>query len=288
MKILLIGGSGQLGKSFQELAWDASTQLVAPSRGGLDITDALSIQECMNETNPDVVINTAAWTDVPGAEFEPDKARKLNSEAVRNLANACREIHATLVHISTDYVFDGEKGSPYLETDACNPINSYGATKRAGEVEIIDSSLEKYFIIRTSWLYSRHGKNFVKTIAKKALIGEKVTITNDQFGSPTYAGDLARAISRLVVNPPEFGIYNYSNSGVVSWFDFGKEIYELLDKNAELVQPRKTESSDLRRPNYSPLDLSKWETTGVSEVVVWKDSLSREIDSIVSEIRKES
>jgi dTDP-4-dehydrorhamnose reductase len=184
-------------------------------------------------------------------------------------------------------VFDGGKGSPYLESDSCNPVNWYGKSKLYGEQKITESGLIDFYIFRTSWLYSQYGKNFVKTIVKRALQGEKSSITNDQFGSPTFAGDLAGAISSLVLNPPTPGIYNFSNSGITTWYEFGRLIYKLVGADENLVESRGTEFSELKRPKYSPLNLDKWINTNLYAVQSWHDSLERELNSIVTAVREE-
>ena len=287
MKVLLIGGSGQLGQSLQKIDWDASIEMVAPSSKELDVKIPSEVTKYIKNLHPSFVINASAWTNVPGAENQYEEALKLNSEAVRNIAIACKEVESGLVHVSTDYVFDGMKGSPYTELDLCNPLNAYGKSKRAGELGIISAELQDYYIIRTSWLYSKYGKNFVKTIARKALASEPVLISNDQFGSPTFAGDLASAIAALVSHSPNTGIYNFSNTGVISWFELGQEIYRNMGLNVNLVSPKETEESDLRRPAFSPLDTTKWQTLGLYPLTPWQDSLRNEIATIVAAIEEE-
>lgn len=287
MKVLFIGGSGQLGLSLQEIEWGSSIDVVAPSSRELDVRIPSAVSSYLADIQPSFVVNASAWTDVPGAEIEYDEAFKLNSEAVRNISISCKENNSALVHVSTDYVFDGLKSAPYTELDLCNPLNAYGRSKLAGEQEIVGSGIQDYFIIRTSWLYSKHGKNFVKTILRKALVGDPVSITNDQYGSPTFAGDLASAIAALIFDVPESGTYNFSNTGVTSWFELGQEIYRLVGADVGLVTPRKTESSELKRPTYSPLDTSKWLETGVYPLTPWQESLGREISTIVTAIQEE-
>lgn len=287
MKVLLIGGSGQLGHSLQEVEWGPSIEVFAPSSRELDVRIPSAVSRYIAHTQPSFVINASAWTNVPGAEIEYDEALKLNSEAVKNIAIACKENKSALVHISTDYVFDGLKSAPYRESDLCNPLNAYGKSKLAGEQEIVSSGLQDYFIIRTSWLYSKHGKNFVKTISRKALAGDPVSITNDQYGSPTFAGDLASAIVALVSDSPGSGIYNFSNTGIASWFELGQEIYTNLGSDVNLVSAKETEESELRRPAFSPLDTSKWLETGLYPLTPWRESLEREIPTIVTAIQEE-
>lgn len=287
MKVLLIGGSGQLGQSLQKIEWDTAVELISPSSKELDVTVTSEVYNYIAKLHPSFVINASAWTNVPAAEIEYEKALKLNSEAIRDIAISCKEIKSGLVHVSTDYVFDGAKSAPYTELDLCNPLNAYGKSKYAGEQELISAGVQDYFMIRTSWLYSKYGKNFVKTIARKALAGAEVSITDDQFGSPTFAGDLALAIAALISEQPNPGIYNYSNTGVVSWFGLGQEIYRIIGSDVNLVSPKETESSDIKRPAYSPLDTNKWQRTNLFSVIPWQESLKREITSIVAAIEEE-
>jgi dTDP-4-dehydrorhamnose reductase len=287
VKVLLIGGSGQLGKSLLGLSSSNAIELISPTSKVLNVSNFQSVSDFINEVEPECIINASAWTDVQGAERDISGAMTLNATAVEHLTQICKRIGASLVHISTDYVFDGEKGAPYLENDPVHPLNTYGKSKLAGEETVAASELEKYFIIRTSWLYSRYGKNFVKTIAQRALSNERCSITDDQFGSPTFAGDLASAILALVQNPPSSGIYHYSNSGTASWFEFGCQIYSELGIDQSFVAPRSTESSELPRPRFSTLDLSKWAKENLSNIYSWQESLHRELPSIVAAIEKE-
>jgi dTDP-4-dehydrorhamnose reductase len=287
VKVLLIGGSGQLGQSLQKIEWDTEVELISPSSKELDVTVSSEVSKYIAKLHPSFVINASAWTNVPSAEIEYEKALKINSEAVRNIAISCDEIKSGLVHVSTDYVFDGTKGAPYTELDLCNPLNAYGRSKYAGEQGIASTGLQDYFIIRTSWLYSKYGKNFVKTITRKALAGAEVSINDDQFGSPTFAGDLASALAALISEPPNPGIYNFSNTGVVSWFGLGQEIYRNLGSDVNLVSPKETEEADIKRPAYSPLDTNKWQSANLNLVTPWQESLKREIASIVAAIEEE-
>lgn len=288
MKILILGGNGQLGRSLISTLWNSETDLLAPLRSDLDVTDFEKLKDYLITTHPDVVINATAWTNVPGAESDPDGATKLNAEAVGNIATTCSLIGALLVHISTDYVFDGESDEPYKETDGANPLNAYGKSKLLGESAIQSSSLKDFYIVRTSWLYSKFGKNFVKTIAMKALNGEPSSITDDQFGVPTFAGDLAVAIKSLIEERPVPGIFHFSNTGETNWFEFGSAIYELLGADRKLVSPRKTEGGELRRPKYSVFDLTKWKTSKLSPLVDWKIRLEKELPSIIEALKSEA
>ena len=288
MKTLILGSNGQLGRSLISSQWDTDVVILSPTRNELDVTNFENVNNFLSESKPDVVINATAWTNVPAAESDPDGAHKLNSEAVGNLASQCRLIGALLVHVSTDYVFSGQKLVPYTESDATSPLNVYGKSKLAGEKAIQDSGLKDFYIVRTSWLYSRYGKNFVKTIANKALSGEASSITNDQYGVPTFAGDLAKGIQSLISARPESGVYHFSNTGKTNWFEFGSAIYELLDRELDMVTARTTESSELQRPSYSVFDLSKWERSNLSPLIDWKVRLAKELPLIVEALKSEA
>lgn len=287
MKVLILGATGQLGKSLSEISWPEEVELLTPSSRDVDVTEKDSLEKYFKEFEPAFVINATAWTDVPGAESNLEGALLLNAEAVESMARLCKELSATLIHVSTDYVFDGQSQTPYGEADQTNPLNNYGKSKLAGEEAITNSGLKDFYIIRTSWLYSRFGKNFVKTIARRALSNESSVITDDQFGTPTFAGDLASAILSIITLKPTPGIYHYSNSGVTCWFEFGKSIYELSEADLALVSSRKSETSELKRPNFSQFDLSKWVLAGLPTPPDWRDSLRHQMPSILQTIKEE-
>lgn len=287
MRVLILGATGQLGRSLLEISWPEETELLTPSRGDVDVTQNDSLEKYFKEFMPAYVINATAWTDVSGAESNPKGALLLNAEAVKNMARLCKELSATLIHVSTDYVFDGQNQTPYGEADQTNPLNNYGKSKLAGELAVSDSGLEDFYVIRTSWLYSRFGKNFVKTIARRALSNESSAITDDQFGAPTFAGDLARAIVSIVTVKPTPGIYHYSNSGVTNWFEFGKAIYEFSRSDLGLVTSRKSEITELKRPAFSQFDLSKWISAGLPTPPDWRESLRGEMPRILQTIKEE-
>lgn len=287
MRVLIFGATGQLGRSLLEISWPDDTELLTPSRSEVDVTQVDSLEKCFKEIKPEYVINATAWTDVPRAESNLEGALLLNAEAVQNMANLCHEYSATLIHVSTDYVFDGLGQTPYRETDQTKPLNNYGKSKLAGEEAITCSELEAFYIIRTSWLYSRFGKNFVKTIARRALNQESASITDDQFGAPTFAGDLANAILAIMKSKPASGIYHYSNSGKTNWYEFGSSIYEIANSDKNLVTPRKTEPSELQRPAFSQFDLSKWASAGLPTPLDWRESIQRELPRILETIKEE-
>jgi dTDP-4-dehydrorhamnose reductase len=287
MKIILFGGSGQLGKSLLDFSWGPQFTLFSPTRTEVDILDFKDVRDYVSSINPEYVINATAWTDVLGAETHEVKAKALNVDAVANLASVCSDLDIALIHISTDYVFDGFKGDTYVESDSANPQTTYGRTKHDGENKIIESGISKYYIIRTSWLYSRYGKNFVKTIVAKALQNEPASIVDDQFGSPTFAGDLAAGIASVTEVKPKYGIYHFSNLGKISWFDLGRAIYEEVGSDVDLVTSRKTDASELKRPIDSTLDAKKWHDSNLLQIPKWRDSLKREMPSIQKTVKRE-
>ncbi len=286
MKILLIGGSGQLGQSLQRAVWPDDCQLIAPSRDELDITSSTNLELYFKIQKPDVVINSAAWTDVVGAEGNSDQCFAVNADGVEKLVRFAKENSSTFIHISTDYVFDGTKNVPYSEEDSPKPLNTYGKSKLAGESIIQDSGLQ-YYILRTSWLYSKFGRNFVKSIARKALLNESATITDDQFGSPTSANDLATGIVSIVSQKPPYGTYHFSNHGSTSWYEFGRKIYELLGKDPSQVTPRSSELDSVARPMRSSFNLSKWADSDLAGLISWEESLRINLPEIVAELEKE-
>jgi dTDP-4-dehydrorhamnose reductase len=287
VKILILGGTGQLGRSLLEYPWGDDVLLSAPSRQELDVLNHQAVHDFVANFRPDYLINASAWTNVGAAEIEFKRATELNAEAVENLANICRDADIALVHVSTDYVFDGQKGSAYLESDSPNPQSSYGKSKYLGEQAISDSGATKFYVIRTSWLYSKHGKNFVKTIVAKALQNEPASIVDDQFGSPTFAGDLAAGIASITEVKPKYGIYHFSNLGKISWFDLGRAIYEEAGSDVDLVASRKTEDTELKRPVDSTLDTKKWHDSNLLLIPKWRDSLKGEMPSIQKTVERE-
>jgi dTDP-4-dehydrorhamnose reductase len=273
--VLVTGSNGQLGKCLQDISKESmGINWIFKSSKELDITNEDSITKVFNNNKIDYLVNCAAYTAVDKAESEPEKAFLVNAEGVKLLANACKEYNATLIHISTDFVFDGEKTTPYMETDLPNPINVYGASKLKGE-QYAQKILEKYFIIRTSWVYSQHGNNFVKTMLRLAKEKNEVGVVDDQIGSPTYAGDLATTIIKIInLKSTKYGIYHYSNHGSISWRTFAETIFET--KNIVIkVNPISTMNyyTLAKRPKYSVLSLAKINAKLLIPVIKWKISL---------------
>lgn len=276
MNILVTGSNGQLGHSLRDIAADSANRYIFTDVAELDITDKSAIIRMMETENINLVINCAAYTNVDKAEDDFDTANLINNTAVRNLAEACKQFGATFIHVSTDYVFDGSSNIPYTEDMPLAPLGVYGVTKLHGEQSVQESGCD-YIIIRTSWLYSEYGKNFVKTMMMLTEQRDNLNVVFDQAGTPTYAGDLARAIYDIVENNKysgNNGIYHFSNEGVCSWYDFAHEISELARTECDIRPCHSNEfPSKVNRPHYSVLDKTKIKTTFGLTIPYWKDSL---------------
>lgn len=248
-----------------------------------DISDPLMVERYFSEKKPDYCINCAAYTAVDKAEQERDLAFAINATAVRNLALACKKHNARLIHISTDYVFNGKAKKPYVESEKTDPINIYGASKLQGEMHIMDIN-RMSIIIRTSWLYSSFGKNFVKTMKRLLEEKESINVVNDQMGSPTYAADLAAAILKIIEDneTPKAGIYHYADKGEISWFEFACAIRDLICSDCE-IKPIDTKSypTPAKRPAYSVLNSGKIENQFGLSIPEWRESLERCIEIMI-------
>lgn len=276
MNILVTGSAGQLGHSLRDIAADSANRYIFTDVAELDITDKSAIITMMEAEKVNMVINCAAYTNVDKAEDDFDTANLINNISVRNLAEACKQFGATFIHVSTDYVFDGSSNIPYTEDMPLAPLGVYGVTKLHGEQAVLESGCD-YIIIRTSWLYSEYGKNFVKTMMMLTEERETLNVVFDQAGTPTYAGDLARAIYNIVENNKysgNNGIYHFSNEGVCSWYDFAREISDLACTECDIRPCHSNEfPSKVNRPHYSVLDKTKIKTTFGLTIPYWKDSL---------------
>jgi dTDP-4-dehydrorhamnose reductase len=281
MKIIVTGSKGQLGRSIEELSSGyPELAFVFTDVEELDICDSSEVNHFFEQETPDLVINCAAYTAVDKAEKEVVLADKINHLAVANLALACKKIGARLIHVSTDYLFDGTKSSPYHEKDIVRPQSVYGITKLGGETAILQTRIPS-IIIRTSWLYSSYGSNFVKTMLRLGKERDQLSVVSDQVGTPTYAGDLANVIlciaRQTALNEKHFvtGIYHYSNEGVASWFDFAKAIFEFQQKLTCQVNPIDSSAypTPATRPAYTVLNKSKIKTTFAVGIPYWRDSL---------------
>ena len=277
MKILVTGANGQLGMSLRKRADQVENDWFFTDVEELDITDAAAVKAMVAQNRIDTIINCAAYTNVDAAEDNEPLAERLNAQAVENLALAMKEVGGRLIHISTDYVFGGEPhNTPCREDLPACPTGAYGRTKLHGEEAILRSGV-RYLIVRTSWLYSEYGKNFLKTMLRLTSEKPSLKVVFDQVGTPTYAGDLAEAILKMAAQEGRDGIYHYSNEGVCSWYDFAKAIAEYSGHTECAIQPCHSDEfpSKVVRPAYSVLDKTKVKETFGLSVPYWTDSLKK-------------
>ena len=276
--VLVTGSNGQLGSELRELSSEYAYNFFFTDRTTLDITDNKALQEYISINKINTIINAAAYTAVDKAESDEANADAINHLAVKHLAQLAKEKNIKLIHISTDYVFDGTNYKPYTEDDTTNPNGVYGITKLAGEKILQEINPKDSIIIRTSWVYSSFGNNFVKTMLRLGKEKEELGVIFDQVGTPTYAKDLARAILDIVLNIKNetAAIYNYSNEGVLSWYDFAKEIMRMAKIDCQ-INPIETIDypTPAKRPHYSLLNKSKIKEDFSIIIPYWKDSLDK-------------
>ena len=271
---LLLGADGQLGRSLQDVLSASRIEFVSAGRTVADITDMASVESCVKKTNPFVIVNMAAWTDVDGAESHRDEAFLANATGAENVAKIAAKHRIPLVHISTDYVFDGKQTTPYKVDDATRPLSVYGATKLQGELLVQTAHPEGSWIVRTAWLYSQYGKNFARTIARKGLAGDNLSVVNDSFGQPTSALALARQIVVLVLAHPPAGIFNGTNAGKATWFEFASAIVDSIPNHGSVTPVSSSAFPTVAvRPAYSVLDHGQWSANGIEDMPHWRDSL---------------
>lgn len=270
MRILITGASGMLGHDLQRTL--KNHELILYNSKNLDITNKNLVIEKINEMKPDILINSAAYTNVDDCETNYEEAHKVNALGPKNLATVCKDLKIPLVHISTDYVFDGKKTEPLKENDNLGPQTAYGKTKLEGE-QFIQKILDEYFIIRTAWLYGCDGNNFVKTMLNLSKSHNEINVVNDQIGSPTFTYDLAKGISEII-KTDKYGVYHLTNSGSCSWYEFSKEIFKLANINVK-VTPVTTEEfpRPAPRPKYSVLSNDKWIKQGFKPLRNYKEAL---------------
>jgi len=277
--IWLVGNRGMLGTEVEALLQQHGMAYFATDRE-VDITDQDRLQQFVSDKPLSWIINCSAYTAVDKAEDEPELAFRINADGPRNLAGIARDKEAKLIHISTDYVYDGTKEGAYTETDSPNPLGVYGASKYQGEVHI-QKTLQAYFIVRTSWLYGKHGNNFVKTMLRLFRERDEVRVVGDQWGSPTYAPDLAGALLAIVrSNSEAYGVYHFTNEGIVSWYDFSCEIYrmaqktELLTKDVRILRITTDEyPTKAHRPQNSRMSKDKIRNAFHIAVRPWQEGL---------------
>jgi dTDP-4-dehydrorhamnose reductase len=278
---LVVGGSGQLGRALSQVLTERKIDFTSLNSNELDIRSESQCQDLISKLRPKVVINAAAWTDVDLAESDEESAYKVNAVGALNLARASQSVSAVLVHISTDYVFSGDYSGPHEIEFLCEPISAYGRTKAAGEKFVLTEYPEASYIFRTAWLYSKWGKNFVKTIIDlEQSSKDQIRVVNDQVGQPTYAVDLAIQIVNSINSQIPFGIYHATNSGLATWFDFATEIFNILDESTDRLAP--VSSAEFkriaRRPKNSVLSHECWNENSIPAMRDWrialKDSLT--------------
>ena len=275
MKILITGANGQLGNELRELLEEKIPgQTIYTDREELDLTDAKAVETFVVNNDITHIVNCAAYTAVDKAEDQKRECALINTDAVKNLALAADASGAKIIHISTDYVFDGTNHRPYRESDKVNPISQYGTTKRKGETALLALAPES-IIIRTAWLYSSHGNNFVKTMLRLADSQKEVRVVSDQIGTPTYARDLACAILKVLQSHQWVaGIYHFTDEGAASWYDFAHAIFRIAGKKVKLVPiPTEDFPTPESRPAYSILDRSRIKATYGVEIPHWEESL---------------
>jgi len=279
INILVTGGNGQLGLCIKDLSENLSGyNFIFLDFEDLDITNEKEVNAFFSSNSISYCVNCAAFTNVDKSESEEETSKKVNQDGVKFLAETCKKNNTILIQISTDFVFDGNQSIPYKENDKTNPLSVYGLTKLNGEVAVA-SVLDKYFILRTSWLYSEYGNNFLKTMLRLSSEKEELSIISDQIGTPTYAGDLAELILKIIKEDSNnYGLYHFSNQGVASWYDFAKAIFD-INSLIFKVNPIKTEEykTDAERPKYSILDKSKVQNTFNLEIPYWRESLKKAI-----------
>ena len=269
MKIALTGSDGMLGSDICSVFSDV--ELRAFTLNDFDITDLDKSVSAIKNAAPDYLIHTAAYTDVDGSELDPEKAYLINGLGARNIAIACEEIKCPIIYISTDYVFDGTKKEPYNEWDIPNPINKYGLSKLIGE-QFVASLTNRFYIVRTSWLYGKNGNNFVSTMIKLFSEKDEIGVVDDQTGSPTFTYDLAAKLKEIIGKG--FGIYHITNTSQCSWYEFAVEIAKLKESKI-IINPVATEKfiRPAKRPSFSVLDNTMLRLENLQEVRPWKDAL---------------
>lgn len=287
MRVLITGSNGQLGSEIKELAFEyENLECIFKDLPELDICDTDALNTFIIDQHINAVINCAGYTAVDKAEENPEIAEQVNAEGVLNLVNALEKVDGKLIHISTDYVFDGNHSQPYNESDSVSPIGVYGETKRAGELAVLNSSIDA-LVIRTSWLYSAYGNNFVKTMLRIGNKKKSIQVVSDQKGTPTYAKDLAKTCLDILSDASSTNLskkgslYHYSNEGVTSWYDFATAIMEISNIDCKVI-PIETKDypTQARRPMYSVLDKSKIKSDFKVTIPHWRDSLANCIKKI--------
>lgn len=280
MKVLVTGVKGQLGYDVMAELAKRNIEAIGVDIDEMDITDKISVEKVIGEAAPDVVVHCAAYTAVDAAEDNEALCRRVNADGTRNIAEVCKKLDCKMVYISTDYVFDGHGTRPWEPDDERHPLNVYGQTKYEGELAV-QENLSKYFIVRIAWVFGKNGKNFVKTMLKLAETHDKLTVVNDQFGSPTYTYDLARLLVDMI-QTDKYGIYHATNEGTCTWYEFACEIFRQAGVKIEVTPvPASEYPTKAKRPENSRLDKSKLTENGFERLPSWQDALRRYIKEIL-------
>ena len=279
MKVLLFGASGQVGREFVQ-GWQrrpGAVQLTAPRRSEVDLSRPGEIRNLILALQPHIVINAAAYTAVDQAESDPEAALMVNAAAPAAISDACRQIDARLIHFSTDYVFDGAKGAPYVESDAANPLNVYGRTKLKGDHGVIASGA-RHTILRVGWVYSPFGRNFFLNMLRRARAGTALRIVNDQIGVPTSADAIAAIAAQLLERPDLEGLFHYAPAGRCSWFDFAQQIVAAAEVTAQITPiPTSEYPTPAKRPTYSVMSSAKLRGALPLADESWEEQLERNV-----------
>lgn len=279
--VLVIGSGGMLGQDLMSELQEFSTQGL--SRADLDITHPKQVAQAVRDF--DVVVNTAAYTQVDDAESKPEIAYLVNTEGARNVAEAARDVGARLIHLSTDYVFDGKPTKPFGETSPARPASVYGQSKRDGERAVLETIPESSIILRTSWLYGEHGPNFASTMAKIGRTQETINVVNDQTGQPTWTVDVARLIRSLIADGPRAGIFHATNSGHTTWWEFARYLFELAGWDPDRVRPISSDSlaRPAVRPRWSVLGHDNWHKFNLEEPRHWRAAIGEAWETYLSD-----
>ncbi len=279
MKVLVTGVKGQLGYDVVNELQKRGMEAVGVDIEEMDITDAAGVHKVITKAAPDAVIHCAAYTAVDAAEDNIELCRRVNADGTANVARACKELDIKMIYISTDYVFDGQGERPWEPDDERHPLNVYGQTKYEGELAV-QKALEKYFIVRIAWVFGVNGKNFVKTMLRLSENNSRITVVNDQFGSPTYTYDLARLLVDMVLTD-KYGIYHATNEGICTWYDFACEIFRQAGIEMEVVPVSAAEyKAKAKRPENSRMNKDKLVQNGFERLPSWQDALKRYMEII--------
>ena len=281
MKVLVTGVKGQLGYDVVNELTKRGIEAVGVDIQDMDITDAASVEKVIGEVAPDAVIHCAAYTAVDAAEDNVELCRRVNADGTQNIANVCKKLDCKMIYISTDYVFDGEGTRAWEPDDERHPLNVYGQTKYEGELAV-QNTLEKYFIVRISWVFGVNGKNFIKTMLNLGKTHDTLTVVDDQIGTPTYTYDLARLLVDML-EKEEYGKYHATNEGgYISWCDFAKEIFRQAGMDVKVIPVSSAEyPAKAKRPSNSRMEKKKLEEHGFIRLPDWKDALGRYLKEIM-------